>query len=72
MMAAGGLRIQGASFWVRIANRCQPADKTNEAIAKTRCQKEYPIRGVGKIVSPKVQIAARNRVTLPGKAKVLE
>jgi hypothetical protein len=32
---------------------------------------EYPIRGVGKMVSPKVQIAAKNRAILPGKAKVL-
>jgi hypothetical protein len=71
MMAAGGFRIQGASLRVLIANRCQLADRTKEAIAKTRCQNEYPIRGVGKIVSPKVQIAARNRATLPGKAKVL-
>jgi hypothetical protein len=71
MMAAGGLRIQGASFRVRIANKCHPAERTKEEIAKIRCQMEYPIRGVGKMVSPKVQIAAKNRAILPGKAKVL-
>jgi hypothetical protein len=54
-----------------MANRCQPAESTNAEIAKTRCQIEYPMSGVGKIVRPKVLMAARNSATLPGKAKVL-
>ncbi len=69
-MDAAGLIIQGASFLKRIARIGQNAESAKEMIAKIRCITEYPTKGVGKIVSPKVAIADRNKAIRPGSANV--
>ena len=72
MIDAVGRMIQGASLRFLIAKSGQPAESTNDEMAKMRCMIEYSPTpsGVGNMVRPNVQMAATNKATRPGIASV--